>query len=365
MKPAPLKNGSRRVNARCRNWKRGRVSLPLSVTLTAQPPRNSTARSAGARERMIEKNQAREALQARLEQQEKSIADGRIVVLRLMGEISSIQNQLAQIEEYLAGIERETARAQKEEQSATVELDTAGRCPQGTFGSHERRQMELEMVSGERRRTEQGLGEQKSAAAELRAQIEAVRSDCSHLKARKEFARRHSFSSRLLHRVGQASFRRDGRGRRLPACSGVLADFVEVDPAYERAAEEFLHDELEYVVVEDWAQAEQGMELLRDGPKAAPPFWCTVERHSCLANADPRPATCRGSPIICASPTASPTRARPAAAPGELLPRSRSCRCAAAGRGESRFLFPAARRRSVTTATRSPAARRPPAARWQ
>ena len=44
---------------------------------------------------------------------------------------------------------------------------------------------------------------------------------------------------------------------------GVLADFIEVDPAWERAAEEFLHDELEYVVVKDWTQAEQSMNLLR------------------------------------------------------------------------------------------------------
>ena len=30
---------------------------------------------------------------------------------------------------------------------------------------------------------------------------------------------------------------------------GVLADFVEVDPQFEKPAEEFLHEELEYVVV--------------------------------------------------------------------------------------------------------------------
>ena len=39
---------------------------------------------------------------------------------------------------------------------------------------------------------------------------------------------------------------------------GVLADFVEVDPQFEKPAEEFLHDELEYVVVENWAQADRG-----------------------------------------------------------------------------------------------------------
>ncbi len=43
----------------------------------------------------------------------------------------------------------------------------------------------------------------------------------------------------------------------------MLADFIEVDASWERAAEEFLHDELEYIVVKDWTHAEQGMTLLR------------------------------------------------------------------------------------------------------
>src|SRR5260370_19136716 len=53
---------------------------------------------------------------------------------------------------------------------------------------------------------------------------------------------------------------------------GLLADFVEVDPAYERAAEEFLHDELDYVVVENWEQAERGMGLLRSGSEGRATF---------------------------------------------------------------------------------------------
>jgi chromosome segregation protein len=44
---------------------------------------------------------------------------------------------------------------------------------------------------------------------------------------------------------------------------GVLADFVEVDPQFEKPAEEFLHDELEYVVVENWAQADRGLDFVR------------------------------------------------------------------------------------------------------
>ena len=45
---------------------------------------------------------------------------------------------------------------------------------------------------------------------------------------------------------------------------GVLADFVELkDPRFERATEEFLHEELEYVVVRDWEEAQRGVDLLR------------------------------------------------------------------------------------------------------
>src|SRR5579872_4381303 len=68
---------------------------------------------AAARARMLEKNQAREDLQARVRAQEKDIEEGRVAVLRLLGETSTLQNQLAQIDEYLAGIERETTRAHK------------------------------------------------------------------------------------------------------------------------------------------------------------------------------------------------------------------------------------------------------------
>src|SRR4029077_557465 len=44
---------------------------------------------------------------------------------------------------------------------------------------------------------------------------------------------------------------------------GVLADYVEVDAQFEKPAEEFLHEELEYVVVENWQQAERGLDFIR------------------------------------------------------------------------------------------------------
>jgi chromosome segregation protein len=44
---------------------------------------------------------------------------------------------------------------------------------------------------------------------------------------------------------------------------GVLGDFLEVEPRYERVVEDFLRDELNYVVVKSWDAADEGLRLLR------------------------------------------------------------------------------------------------------
>lgn len=43
----------------------------------------------------------------------------------------------------------------------------------------------------------------------------------------------------------------------------MLADFLEVDPRYERVVEDFLRDELNYIVVKSWDAADEGLRLLR------------------------------------------------------------------------------------------------------
>jgi chromosome segregation protein len=242
----------------------------------------------GARGRMLEKNQTRDQLQARVAQQEKSIEDGRIAVLRLIGETSTLQNQLAQIDEYLAGIERERARATKEEESAAVEVDRLAKARKEISQSMAQRQLEIEAVSGERHRTEEELGARKVAASELRSQIDTLRTEFSHQQARK-----NSLEDILSHRAYSTdSVKRlfggiesDGSFRPL----GLLADFMDVDPVYERAAEEFLHDELEYVVVEDWDQAERGMGLLRTSTDGRATFLVHSGNGREPSNAEPAP----------------------------------------------------------------------------
>ncbi len=222
------------------------------------------AQIAQARERMTEINQQREALQMKVRERERAIEGGRQVILRLLGEASTLKNQLAQIEEYLAGIDRETARATREEAVAAAEIERLDIARKQLSETVAQRQMELETVTGERRRTEQDLAERRQLAAELRREIDGVKTDVSQIRARKE-----SLEQVLAHRTYTTeSVKRlfasleKGKAADLKPL-GVLADYVEVDPQFEKPAEEFLHEELEYVVVQNWQQAERGLDFIR------------------------------------------------------------------------------------------------------
>jgi chromosome segregation protein len=217
-----------------------------------------------ARERMTEINQQREGLQLKVRERERAIESARQVILRLLGEASTLKNQLAQIDEYLAGIDRETARATREEQVAAAEIERLDVARKQLSDTVAQRQMELESVTGERKRTEEELADRRRLASELRREIDGLKTEVSQIRARKE-----SLEQVLAHRTYTTeSVKRlfasleKGKADDLKPM-GVLADFVEVDPQFEKPAEEFLHEELEYVVVENWQQAERGLDFIR------------------------------------------------------------------------------------------------------
>ncbi len=221
------------------------------------------ARITASRSLMLERNQAREALQAKVRDQEKAIESGRVLVLRLLGEASTLRNQLAQIDEFLAGIDRERTRAKREEEAAALEVQRLAAAREKLSRDLGQQQLELEAITGERKRTEFDLSDHKRKAAELRTVVDQLRGETSRLRARKDSLENvlshHSYTTETVKRL-LGAIERSGNGLKP---EGVLADFVDVDPQFERAAEEFLHHELEYVVVKDWAQAEAGMQILR------------------------------------------------------------------------------------------------------
>lgn len=216
-----------------------------------------------ARERLRLKNEEREQLQGQLRMREQGLESSRQQVLRLLGEASTMRNQLAQIEEYLASNERDRNRAGREAEGATADLSRLGEQREQLQAKLGDRQLQLESLAEQKKRVEEELIGRKSSLGEARRQLEAVRAELSRLKARKD-----SLEEILSHRAYTTDsvkrlFTAVERGSASLKPSGVLADFIEVDPAFEKAAEEFLHEELEYVVVNDWSQADSGIDLMR------------------------------------------------------------------------------------------------------
>ena len=68
----------------------------------------------------------------------------------------------------------------------------------------------------------------------------------------------HGYSTESVRRLFQSGVMHGGL-----APVGVLADFLEVEPRYERVVEDFLRDELNYVVVKSWDAADEGLRMLR------------------------------------------------------------------------------------------------------
>ncbi len=123
-------------------------------------------------------------------------------------------------------------------------------------------QMELESVASRKTALEEGLERFAAETASTQQRLEEYRR--RHADAR---ARRDSLEQILAHRAytGEAVKRLfsgdSDRGAFQPL--GLLADYLEVDTPYEHQVEDFLREELDYVVVETWEAAGDGLRLLR------------------------------------------------------------------------------------------------------
>jgi chromosome segregation protein len=190
--------------------------------------------------------------------------ESRVAVFDTVSSASRLRNQLAQAEERLAGADREARRLETEIASASIQVEA--------FGG-QRGQLALEFESVTQRAT--GITEEIS---QLRRLIEQKKLDETRAKTnldvlRAEYATalgkkgsleaviaEHGYSTESVRRLFQSGVMHGGL-----APVGVLADFLEVEPRYERVVEDFLRDELNYVVVKSWDAADEGLRMLRTG----------------------------------------------------------------------------------------------------
>jgi chromosome segregation protein len=186
----------------------------------------------------------------------------RAAILEAVGGASNLRNQLTQSEERLAGIGREEQRLHLEIATASSQAETFG-------GQRGQIALEFESVSqraqglaAEIASLREAIETKRSAESETKKHLDSIRSEYATALGKKgsleAVIAEHGYSTESVRRLFQSGAMQGGN---TPA--GVLADFLEVEPRYERVVEDFLRDELNYVVVKSWGAADEGLRLLR------------------------------------------------------------------------------------------------------
>jgi len=199
---------------------------------------------------------------ASLAELERHQEESRVAIFDVVSAASRLRNQLGQAEERLAGVDREARRLESEIANASVQVEA--------FGG-QRGQLALEFESITQKVT--GIAEELS---QLRRLIESKKLEETRAKTnldvlRAEYATalgkkgsleaviaEHGYSTESVRRLFQSGVMQGGL-----APVGVLADFLEVEPKFERVVEDFLRDELNYIVVKSWDAADEGLRMLR------------------------------------------------------------------------------------------------------
>jgi len=225
---------------------------------------NATNEATNSRETaQQQQNEAQEAMRS-LQQAEQQAEQNRRQTLQLVQRASQTRNEEAQAAASLAGLEQESQRLERESDTARQELETLG-VQRGqvklSFESVTERLKRLETEISEMRlqmeTRRQEENESKRRGDQLRGERATLNGRRNSLEG---LIRDHSYSTDTVRNIFKSSAAAQ-TGNVAPV--GTLADFLEVEGKYESVVDEFLRDELNYVVVKSWDAADAGMQLLQ------------------------------------------------------------------------------------------------------
>lgn len=216
------------------------------------------AASEQLRQRQQEAGTAAQSLSVLERQQEQR----RLAILDAANQAAGVRNRIIQAEEHRAGLGRESDRLQRELEAANLQLLNF---------DGERRQLATEFEAATSRSqllgaeivdTRRSLAEKRREEVDAKHRLDGLRAEHATTMGKKSSLEaviaEHGYSTDSVRRLFKSGALNQGF-----APVGVLADFLEVEPQYESVVEDFLRDELNFVVVKSWDSADAGLKLLR------------------------------------------------------------------------------------------------------
>ena len=195
---------------------------------------------------------------------ERKLEADRRHAMHLLTLAGNARNSTAQAEESLAALEREAERLNAEMSQARNEQESLGVQSGQARLRFETAGETLNRLESEIAELREQLQERRADEGNVRARANQLRSEQATAVGRKEslesLIRDHSYSTETVRRLLKPGALQNGS---TPV--GTLADFIEVSGEHEGVVDEFLRDELNYVVVKSWHAAEEGVRVLKSG----------------------------------------------------------------------------------------------------
>ncbi len=222
----------------------------------------AAAEAAAFREQAQLCNQKAQAASRQVSEAEQGLEASRRATMQLSTLAGQARNQTAQAEESLAVLEREAERLENERNAAKREAEHLGAERGQASLTFESVTEALKRLEGEIETLRAEIAAKRTEESEMRRRGDQLRADLATQTGRRNsldaLIREHSYSTDTVRKL----FHSNSLGGGL-APVGMLADFLEVNEQYESVVDEFLRDELNYIVVKSWESADEGMRLLK------------------------------------------------------------------------------------------------------
>ena len=213
-------------------------------------------------ERLDAEQSRSEMLHCALGQAEGDIEALRSLLLNGAGQLSDLRNTVTRCQENLQRIAARLSRLEGEKESKGRERAALA----AELGQFRR---EAEVKSGRQRDVAAHIADSEARANSLAAQIESVSAGLTAVQ--EEFSlMQHRLASleevelrRSNYSEGVQKFLSTQLPGEEPRTRQTLADHVDTDPTYESAVEDYLNDQLQYILVDDLSNAVENVERVK------------------------------------------------------------------------------------------------------
>ncbi|MFZ0922041.1 MAG: AAA family ATPase, partial [Candidatus Acidiferrales bacterium] len=189
------------------------------------------------------------------------------------------QVESLQAEDFVARISAEHAQRESVRARFEQEAQQKAALVHAAESSHHEAEAGALGLAEQVRLTQQALATLRTSHQEAAQRNEKVREELSAARARRGSLEQILNDRAYTAEAVQKLFSAGGSEARGFRAVGVLADYAEVEEQYEGAVEQFLRDELEYVVVETFDHARAGVALLREEMGGRATFFVDSLRH--------------------------------------------------------------------------------------